>query len=470
MLLDARQFLPISDKELKDKAKQINLWGNPWFGMRDRIPPASDPRTQLIDRAMVTRGYLTAEELVEMHRVGDLMMQIKGDEQWAAQRAREEVEEEREARKERKKRESAERRARRRAEVEKRRQTDIVFLGRGVSRGLADRRSNIEKLQKLGLPVLSSPSDVAQAMGVTIPQLRWLAYHSDAAQTTHYVSFQIPKRSGGARNISAPRKHIRRAQEWILREILQKIPTEPPAHGFVAGRSILTNAGEHLRRKVVINLDLKDFFPSITFPRVLGALESLGYSPAAATILALICTEAPRKKAVYDGTIYHVAVGPRGLPQGACTSPALSNLVARRLDRRVSGMAKKHGLSYTRYADDLTLSLDSKEAIAMTLARARHIVEEEGFEINWPKARVLRTGVEQTVTGVVVNDKINVPRRIRRLLRAILHNAKKSGLASQNRGGHPQFAAHLRGRVEFVRMVNPAAASKLKQALQQVTS
>jgi retron-type reverse transcriptase len=452
--LKAEQLLPISDAELRKKAKSINLWGNPWFGLRDRIPPATDARTMLIDRAMITRGYVTPEEIVEMHEVGDLMLKLKPDMIEAERRAKEDLEKDRERRKAEKKKAAAEKRARHAEAVRRRRLTDILFLGRGVSRGLADRRSNIEKLEKAGLPVMSTPSDVAALMGLTIPQLRWLAYHSDAAQTTHYARFQIPKRSGGMREIASPHRHLRRAQGWILERILSKAALEAPAHGFIPGKSILTNAAMHVKKAVVVNVDLKDFFPTISMPRVMGALRTLGYSPAVSTILALICTESPRQTVAFEGATYHVATGPRALPQGACTSPALSNLVSRRLDRRLAGMARKHGWTYTRYADDLTFSSDSKEGVAMLLARIRHIVTEEGFEINPPKIRVLKRNAAQTVTGIVVNEKPNAPRSLRRLLRAVLHRAKKTGLAPAE---HPK----LRGRIEFVRMVNPPAGSKL---------
>src|SRR4029077_10406034 len=122
--------------------------------------------------------------------------------------------------------------------------------------------------------------------------------------------------------------------------------------------SVVSNAQAHTRRALVVNLDLENFFPSIAFPRVRSVFQRRGYSPAVATILALLGTECPRRLVQYDGKRYWVATGPRGLPQGACTSPALSNQVARRLDKRLGGLANKLGLAYTRYADDLTFSGD----------------------------------------------------------------------------------------------------------------
>ncbi len=265
--------------------------------------------------------------------------------------------------------------------------------------------------------------------------------------------------------------------------MLDKIPTHPAAHGFVKTRSTVTNATPHVDRDVVVNADLTDFFPTITFPRVLGIFRQFGYSPAAATILALICTESPRRVAVYAGNTFHVATGPRTLPQGACTSPALSNLAARRLDSRMNGIASKLNYRYTRYADDLTFSAsalspspgnpgegrgeglasqdsglstqDSTKKIGYLLARLRHIAQDEGFAVNERKTRILKRAARQEVTGVVVNKRPGVPRPLYKRLRAILHRAKHEGLAAQNHQNLPHFEAWLKGMIAYVSMVNP---------------
>jgi retron-type reverse transcriptase len=215
-----------------------------------------------------------------------------------------------------------------------------------------------------------------------------------------------------------------------------------------------------------VSQDLADFFPSITFPRVRGLFESLGYSPAVATLLALICTEAPRSTVELEGRKYWVALRDRALPQGACTSPAISNLVARKLDRRLSGACQKLGFAYTRYADDLSFSAATADAnVGLLLARVRHIVQEEGFAINPKKGRVMRRKARQEVTGVVVNDKLGAGRNEIRQLRAILHNAKKTGLAAQNRGEHPHFEAWLRGKIGYIMMIDRRKGSELSAAL-----
>jgi retron-type reverse transcriptase len=369
-----------------------------------------------------------------------------------------------------KKAEAAERKRLRAEAVGHRRQTDIVFLGRGVSNGLADRRSNIEKLTSLSLPLLATPADVASALGVSIPRLRWLAFHSEASAITHYIRFTVPKRSGGTRALFAPHADLAATQSWILDNILAKIPLHAAAHGFVAGRSTVTNAAAHVGRDVVVNADLTDFFPTITFPRVRGLFQMLGYSPAVATILALLCSESPRRAVVYAGKTFHVATAPRALPQGSCTSPALSNLAGRRLDSRLAGIARKLEWTYSRYADDLTFSASGEPSrkVGYLLARVRHIAQDEGFAVNEKKTRVLRQSACQKVTGIVVNERPGVPRDVARRLRAILHHARTEGLAAQNRQKHPHFEMWVRGMIGYVEMINPRQGVGLRSAYESL--
>lgn len=465
-------ILGLSAAQMRARALKINPYRTPWIGRVDTIPPQSDERTALIDRGLILRGLLTEEQIAEIHRVGDLWLEhheaVKlaealahqtADAAIAAERAR------RAALNEQKRREAAEREVTRRAAVAARRATDIIYAGRGVSAGLADRRAHVEELTRQGLPVLATPADVAAALGLTIPQLRWLCFHAEAPEKTHYVYFSIAKRSGGTRRLAAPHRKLAAAQRWILEHILAKLDVTSHAHGFVAGRSTVTNARPHVGKRLVINLDLSDFFPTITFPRVRGLFASLGYSPAAATLLALLTTESPRLEVAYDGRTHWVAAGERALPQGACTSPTLANLVTRKLDRRLAGATGKLGWTYTRYADDLSFSTDAADSkqVALLFARVRAIVRDEGFAINEAKGRVQRSGRRQTVTGVVVNDKLGVPREQVRRLRAILHAARTTGLAAQNREGHPDMEAWVRGMIGYISMVDPGRGADLQR-------
>jgi len=446
-----------------------SAWKTAYLDSLSIIPNASLPRIQLIDRAMVGFGLITPDELVEIHEVGDRWSLAKGDLAAAHQMAQQAVarsEQERQALKQQKKAEAAERRKQHAEAVALRKRTDIIFLGRGVSGGLADRRANVEKLQTAGLPVLSTPADVAAALGLEIPHLRWLAYHTEASSVTHYVRFAVPKKSGGTRELASPHKRMAACQQWILESILSKIPVHDAANGFVPGKSTVTNALPHVGKHVVVNADLKDFFPTITFPRVRGLFQTMGYSPASATILALLCTACPRRTVQYDGKTYHVATAPRSLPQGACTSPALSNLIVRRFDARMAGLGRTLGWTYTRYADDLTFSASGEAAdrAGYLLARLRHIASDEGFSVNEAKTRILRRNTAQKVTGIVVNKRAGAPRKLVRRLRAILHRARTEGLEAQNRENHPHFEGWVSGMIAYISMVNSEQGRKLWDA------
>jgi retron-type reverse transcriptase len=490
--LDASKYTGMAGSDIKSElaGKGDYSWSifrnmagtdNTFWGNRSVIPPSTDPRTIYIDRGMVGQGLVTAEELVEIHAVGDQMLVLRpalDQARTVANLAVEKSKEEKAALVRKKKAEAEARKKKHAEDVAHRKATDIIFLGRGVSKGLADRRANVEKLQAAGLPVLASPADVAQALGMTIPQLRWLSFHTEATPKPHYVRFTVPKKSGGTRELAAPHQKMAAAQEWILKNILEKIKTHEAAHGFVAGRSTVTNARPHAGQYAVVNCDLKDFFPTVNVHRVIGVFVELGYSPAAATVLALICTECPRRVVNYAGAAMHVATGPRCLPQGACTSPAISNLVSRRMDSRLAGICRKLGFVYTRYADDLSFSASAPEGmskddalhpnrkVGYLLARIRHITQDEGFIVNEKKTRLQRRNTSQRVTGIVVNTTtLRVPRKTVRKMRAILHQAKKTGLAAQNKSNRPNFEGHVRGMISYIEMINPQQAMKLRAGL-----
>lgn len=464
--LDTEKFTPLSVDDALDLTKGGD-WKTAYWDSLNVIPSEELPRIKVIDGTMVGLGLISSEDLAQIHDVGRQMSVYQDKSSFIESAAAEAVNESRQEKQQQKlqkKAEAEQRREARRKQIAERRATDIVFLGRGVSRGLADRRSNVEKLKESGLPVLSSPADVATAMELSIPTLRWLAFHSDAPTITHYFCFDVPKKSGGTRQLAAPHQKLAAAQRWILENVLNRIAVHDNAHGFITGRSVVTNAEPHMGADVLINADLTDFFPSITFPRVDGLFRSFGYSPAVSTILALLCTECPRRKISCGGQTYFAAIGDRGLPQGACTSPAISNLICRKLDRRMSRLSEQLGWTYTRYADDISWSTTgmAQPSIGYVLARIRHIAEDEGFEVNEKKTRVLRPSTRQMVTGVVINDRMSVPRTTIRRIRAILHNAKRTGLAAQNRENHPHFESWIRGMIAWIRMVNPEQGQRLQ--------
>lgn len=348
--------------------------------------------------------------------------------------------------------------------------TTFNFLGDGVSHEAADLVSDAQQLKRLDLPVVETGVQLAQAIGFSPKRLKWLAFHSEQTRSCNYFYFTVPKRSGGERQLAAPRPHIDACCRWILREIVNKIPIHQAAHGFVPGKNIGSNAEIHTQQQFVVNLDLQDFFPAVEFRRVRGLFKSLGYNGQIATLLALLTTEAPREETPSPAGSLWTATGPRHLPQGACTSPAISNLICRTLDRRLSGLCKSLSWNYSRYADDLTFSASAVagERVGYMLHRIRGIVRDEGFQVNESKTRIQRPSQAQMVTGLVVNDGVSVSRSTIRKLRAILHNASRHGLESQNRDGHPNFAAWLEGMLGHVANVDPGHGVKLKEQLRQL--
>ena len=322
------------------------------------------------------------------------------------------------------------------------------------------------RLAAQGLPSIRDRAELAGLMGLRRGVLDWLAYADADPEPRHYVAFTVAKRSGGYRVLYAPKLRLKHAQRCILGNILSKVPTPPAAHGFVPGRSIHTNAEPHARHDIVITLDLEHFFPSITYRRVRGIFQAIGYGEEVAIALAMLCTVKPSVEAQrHLGGIRH-----RMLPQGAPTSPALANLACRRLDARLAGLARKFGCNYTRYADDLTFSGDEafEKSLKRFLPLLRRIIHGEGFFLNKRKIHFARRGARQQVTGLVVNDGPSVSRRYRRELRAILHNARKTSLDAQNRSAHPHFRESLHGRIEFVRSTHPDLAAKLLAELNAI--
>ncbi len=340
---------------------------------------------------------------------------------------------------------------------------DITYLGEGVSQGLNNLEQNLDRLQKHKLPVFETTADLATAMEMTVGQLRFLAFDRQTSTVSHYVRFKIAKKTGGDRLISAPLPKMKAAQHWILDRILEKVPMHAAAHGFRRGRSIVTNATPHVGTDVVVNLDLQDFFPSISYRRVKGVFQSLGYSESIATILGLICTEATTQEIELDGRTYFVATGDRHLPQGAPTSPAITNLLCRRLDKRLANMADSQGFSYTRYADDLTFSAtgDATSQLCNILKHTENIVAHEGLTIHPNKTRVLRKSQQQEVTGIVVNEKLTIDRATLKKFRATLHHIEKDGLADKHWGSGNDLMAEIEGFANYVMMVNPVKGEPL---------
>ena len=310
---------------------------------------------------------------------------------------------------------------------------------------------------------LATARDVADLLEVRYDRLVWHLYGSDPER--RYVTFEVPKRSGGAREIRAPEGGLKVLQRK-LNQVLQAV-YEPrdSVHGFVAGRSVRTNAGVHARRRFVFNVDLEDFFPSVNFGRVRGLLMARPYGRPAevATVLAQL--------ACHDNQ----------LPQGAPTSPVLANMVCWGMDSALQRLAGRCRSTYTRYADDLTfstnrrdfppeLAVEDGEGVRLGAGLAE-VLERSGFAVNERKVRLQTREFRQEVTGLTVNVFPNVQRRYVRQIRAMLHAWRRFGLEAAEveyreryAGGHrgpgrgaPSFRAVVKGKLAYLAMVRGEA-------------
>ena len=342
-------------------------------------------------------------------------------------------------------------------------QEEIGYLGTGVSAGLADESPDRGKLAHNRLPELATAREVAAAMAISVGELRFLAFSRKVSRKSHYVRFTIAKKSGGQRLISAPMQRLKQAQSWILANILAGLPLHDAAHGFRHQRSIVSNARPHVGAEVVVNLDLQDFFPTVSYPRVKGMFRQLGYGEAVATIFALLCTEPETVAVELDGETFYVAVGERFLPQGAPTSPAITNRICRRLDYRLTVAGERLGFCYTRYADDMSFSAASVSNVGKLLRQVAHIVGEEGFFLHPDKTRVLRKSRRQEVTGLVVNQGVSVPRQSMRRFRATLFQIEKDGPEGKHWGQCGDVIASVVGFANFVAMVDPDRGAALQK-------
>ena len=333
------------------------------------------------------------------------------------------------------------------------------------------------------VPRILTPAALARWLDVPFDQLAWFADTRTLERLVpegplrHYRYRWLTKRDGSARLIESPKPRLKAMQRRILAEILDRILPHAAAHGFRAAHSIRTFVAPHVARALVLRLDLRDFFPSIWRARVMAIFLAAGYPEPVAELLAGLCTNTTPRSVLDVAPLPHTArrrlrdlYARPHLPQGAPTSPALANLAAWRFDCRLTGLAQSLAANYTRYADDLVFSGNA------TFAKSAHrlaihigaIAIEEGFEVHWHKLRAMRPGVSQRAAGLVLNERINIPRPDFDRLKAILHNCAKHGPASQNRTAQPDFRAHLVGRLAHVEMIAPDRARKLRADFERI--
>lgn len=301
-----------------------------------------------------------------------------------------------------------------------------------------------------------------------------LASLKKVADGNHYAQFSIPKKRGGFRIISVPNRqlyHIQKCLAVLLNSIYR--PNDN-AFGFIDGKSIIDNAEKHVCKDIVYNIDLKDFFNSVSYDTIIAKLirQPYYFSYSAARLITDLLT------VNYDNV--------RITPQGAPSSPILTNIIADHLDVRLSKFAEKHNITYSRYADDISFSFNR----SVLRGWNSHgywkgikdiifdIIETEGFNINRHKTRISFINQRHEVTGLIVNKKVNVRREYIKRLRTVLHNWERDGyiISSYNFLKHYEFASNskkhlspmervVEGQLSFIKMVkgeNDTTYQKLK--------
>ena len=307
---------------------------------------------------------------------------------------------------------------------------------------------------------LTTPQDIADLLEIDLKRLFYHIYI--VPESVRYTQFDIPKRRGGLRTISTPSTALKIIQRKLNEILLQVYKPKLSVHSFLLNRSILSNAKVHVSRRNILNTDLEDFFPSVNFGRVRGLFIGIPYNlnPTVATVLAQICC--------FNNQV----------PQGAPTSPIITNMICAKMDSQLIQLAKLNRCDYTRYADDITFSTNLRE-IPSDLAtlndlgqleigtELNNIIEQNGFKINAQKTRLAKRNLRQEVTGITVNKFPNVRRKYIRQLRAMLHAWEKYGHEAAQEEFYnsydkkhrspfkhkPSFKQVVKGKLEFLGMV-----------------
>lgn len=297
------------------------------------------------------------------------------------------------------------------------------------------------RLLQNGLPVIFDTKHLALLIGISVEELCKMVF----AEDRYYSSTRIPKRSGGFRELDIPSPDVKYIQRWILQNILYCMDISDSAFGFQLKRSIVDNAKIHVNKHCIVNLDISDFFPSISFDRVFRIFAYYGYTREMSFILAKLCT--------FHGK----------LPQGSPASPCISNICCLKLDARLSSLAKTYKANYSRYADDITFSGDTD--LKTIIRVVTPILQEEGFRVNEKKTRIAYHYQRQEVTGLIVNGPtVRISKKYKRSLSQELYYCQKYGVSNHMHHINCDkafYKEHIYGKLYFINMVEPDEAEKM---------
>jgi retron-type reverse transcriptase len=274
---------------------------------------------------------------------------------------------------------------------------------------------------------------MSKATRISVETLRLMIYRADFRYRIYSVEKKGPEKK--MRTIYQPSRELKALQGWVLRNILDKLSSSPFSMGFEKKQSILNNATPHMGANFILNIDLEDFFPSLTAEKVFGVFLSLGYNRLIASSLTKICC--------YKNI----------LPQGAPSSPKLANLICSKLDYRIQGYAGSRGLIYTRYADDLTLSAQSMRKVLKAKDFLTSIIPTEGLTVNSKKTCISGPRSQKKVTGLVISqEKVGVGRLKYKEIRAKIHHIFT---------GRSVEVEHVKGWLSFISSVDAKSHKRL---------
>ncbi|KAB2707192.1 MULTISPECIES: reverse transcriptase family protein [Pseudomonadota] len=300
-------------------------------------------------------------------------------------------------------------------------------------------------LSARNLPPIFEFSHLAALLGVSEVTLATICH----SPHSYYRTFEIPKRTGGLREISVPRPILMKLQRWILANIVEFVEVHPSAHGFLKNRSIVTNAQQHLGCNELLKIDILNFFPSISSGKVRSLLAELGYSDPVASALTRVCTKND------------------GLPQGAPTSPALSNLAARAFDIRIADHCAEEGLIYTRYADDIAIS--GQRIDSSLRGKIIQILADANFKIHPVKSRLYGPNDRKIIAGISISSgKLMPPKAFVRSVRQDVFHVTTKGLIAHmaaTENFDPLYLERLLGKIAFWKHVTKNSDQSLRAEL-----
>jgi len=301
------------------------------------------------------------------------------------------------------------------------------------------------RLQMSGFPVIMDLKELSYKIHLSKSFLFLLWKFNNE----FYKEIKLPKKGNGFRSIFCPSKEMKAVQAWILRNILDKVQISDSATGFCKGRNVLDNVNFHKNNRFFLCLDIENFFPSIPYAYVYSIFKSIGYNSHVSHILTSLCT----CKEI--------------LPQGAVTSPALSNIICIRLDKRIRNYVGKFNITYTRYADDLIFSSMSHRALFRIKKFVIAILRNEGFKLNKSKTRVMGPCSQRKVTGLVISDNsVGIGRKRKRVLRATIHHFVKNELLNAEK---EKMRNHINGWFAYLKSVDPKAREQLESYLNRIS-